>query len=239
MAQRKEYFYLDGVRSDAVGIWLQGPVTFSAPAPKMETVEVPGRNGALHFYENAYGNVDGTARCFILRQDDVATALAAVSMWAMAKPGYRRLEVSNEPNVFRLAAVAEGPETEIRMRTLAPFELSFDCKPQRFLRIGERTIHISASGAKLHNPGMPSKPLITLYGTGSGFVTVGGVTVTLKDSFTGLTLDCDTMDAYFGVSNKNGDISAPEFPEIPGGESEVTFSENVTGVDIVPRWWTL
>lgn len=236
----KNLFWLDGVCCADVGIRLQGPVTFGGASPNGEELQIPGRNGVLHIYDGSYSNVTGTARCFALARGSVAAALAAAARWALQEPGYHRLEVSEEPELFRLAAVTSGPETEIRMRTLAPFEIQFTCKPQRFLRSGARSILLPASGAVLHNPGMAALPAVTVTGGGTGWLDVGGTRVEFLESFAGpVLLDCDTQNACWQGANKNAEIRAPAFPQLPPGDCKITWGGGVQGVAVVPNWWTL
>lgn len=235
----RDAFWLDGESAGAAGLRLQEPIRFSAPRPRYETAEIPGRSGLLQRFEGVFDNVTGTARCFALERGRVETALAAVNRWCFAAFGYRRLETEDEPEIYRLAVVTSGAETELRMRTLAPFTLTFDCKPQRYLKSGERAAALTASGARLANPGMESRPLITVYGAGAGTLTAGGRTVQLKSLDGWLTLDCDLQNAYKGTQNKNNTIFAPEFPVLPPGESAVTWTGGVTRVEIIPRWWVL
>ena len=54
-----------------------------------------------------------------------------------------------------------------------------------------------------------------------------------------VVLDSDTQNAYLGAVNLNSTISAPEFPTLPAGESAVRWTGGITGVEIIPRWWTL
>lgn len=236
----REYFWLDGVRCDTVGIRLQKPVTFTGAVPKLTTVTVPGRNGDLHYYDGSFENVEGIASCFLLKKHDVDTALSAVSKWALMQPGYHRLETSEEPEFYRMAAIKNGPETEIRMRLLAPFTISFDCMPQKFLKSGERTIVVKKSGTKIRNEWFPSNPLITVIGNGVGQVGINGRTIDLLSSFSGeLTYDAETENAYYQSQNRNNQIKAPEKVFLPNGEFTVAWSGGVQSVKIIPKWWTL
>ncbi len=244
MAQR-DVFWLDGERSDSFGLCLQEPVTFGSAKPRYNIASVPGRNGTLHQFDGSFENVAGKARCFALEKNSVQNALYAVTKWCMLNPGYHRLETEEEPEIYRMAVVTSVPETEIRMKILAPFALDFDCKPQRFLKTGEQTVTLTQSGAPLYNPGMQALPLITVYGSGAGTLTAGGRTVTIKSIDEWLTLDCDLQDAYkisapgLPAQNKNSTISAPEFPVLPLGESAVAWTGGIQRVEIVPRWWVL
>ncbi|MCI8623744.1 MAG: hypothetical protein HFG26_08790 [Provencibacterium sp.] len=234
-----DLFWLDGRCCADYGLQLQGPVTFGSPEPRVETISIPGRNGTLTFAEGAFSNVSGAARCFALREDDAGRALIAIKRWCLLDAGYRRLAVSNEPDCYRLARVSAGPETEIRLRRLAPFSIQFDCQPQRFLLSGSRPIRLAISGAVLSNPGFPAKPLITVYGSGPGTLAVSGRMVQIKNLSSSLTLDCELQDAYKGLENHNADISAPEFPVLEAGENRIGWTGGVTHIEIIPRWWTL
>lgn len=240
-----DYFSIDGERSDLIGIYLQGPITFGAAEPKLKTVSVPGRNGDLHFFDGSFSNVPGTAKCFALKEESVNEVLNATARWCLLDPGYHRLETMEEPDYYRLARVCAGPETEIRMKRLAPFSLKFDCKPQKFFLDGDDVINISASGATIQNPGFPSLPLIDVYGSGAGTLSVGGYDISFNDSFSGpITIDCDTQNAYQKIGsnapeNKNSVIYAPKFPVLSPGSNTISWMGGITSVKITPRWWTL
>ena len=235
----RDFFWLDNQRCDAFGIRLQGPITFSQPMPRMETVTVPGRNGDLHYYEGAYNNVTGEARCFALEMEYVGKALSNIARYTLLEPGYHRLETSDEPDIFRMATVTAGPNTEIRMRILAPFDLAFDCMPQKFLLEGEQEIEVD-NGLVLLNEWFPALPLISITGSGEGMLSINDKHLSTLEGFTGtLIYDADTQNAYYGSSNRNGVISAPDALVLPHGECEITWSGGIESVTITPRWWTL
>ena len=223
-----------------VGIRLQSPVSFGAASPRVETVSIPGRNGDLHIFDGSFANIEGKASCFALEAKRVNEALNAVNRWCFLQPGYRRLEVSDEPMVYRRARPSIGPENAIRMRHLAPFELTFDCDPRKFYKAGERVLRLTKSGAALKNTGFPAAPLVTVYGSGAGTLEIGGVTVQLLAIDESIVLDCDTQNAYKGTMNENMHIKTEgDFPTIPNGSSVVRWTGGVTRVDLIPRWWTI
>ena len=85
---------------------------------------------------------------------------------------------------------------------------------------------------------------MTVYGTGAGTVTLGQVTVPIFSIQDQLILDCDLQNAYrqsdAGILDYcNGDIYAPQFPVLQPGENPVEFTGDITGVEIIPRWWEL
>lgn len=238
MAQR-DYFWLDGQRCDAVGIQLRQPLAFSAAKPKIKRVSVPGRNGDLFFAEGGFENVTGEGKCFVLARWDPAEAFAAAAHWCLAKGGYRRLESSEEPGFFRQAIVSAGIPLDVKAHACVLFTLSFDCKPQKFYKSGERPLLLRHSGERLFNPGCEALPLITVYGAGAATLTAGGHTVQMREIGGSLTLDCEMQNAYRGLQNVNDTILAPTFPTLPPGACDITWTGGVTSVEILPRWWTL
>jgi len=236
--QLHNVFWFNGTRSDKIGIQLQDPVAFSSPVPKSQKIEVPGRNGDLYFSENSFGNITASVKCFGLRKERVQDILTDVSKHFYTT-GYRRLETAEEPDIYRMAVLSDFPQTEIRMRTLAPFEIMFNCKPQRYYKSGERPLDLEKSGQPLYNPGYEAYPILKVYGSGPGTITAGGHTVSLKAIDGYVTLDCELQEAYKDTANKNNTISAPEFPTLPPGECAVTWTGGVARVELTPRWYTI
>ena len=233
-----ETFYLDGIDAQSAGIYLQKPIVFSEAVPNIESKTIPGRNGDLIFDTGSYKNRSGSASCFCL-QEDVEGAVSSAGRFLMSKKGYRRLETSDDPNHYWMARVENSPQMEMRVRVLAPFDISFDCKPQRFLKSGENAVVFTASGSLSNQYGQTALPLITLYGQGVGTLTIGNCVVEVKELDEILFLDSDTQNAYNDSGNQNMKINAPTFPTLPDGETQISFSGGIERVEIVPRWWEL
>ena len=233
-----ETFYLDGIDAQSAGIYLQKPIVFSEAVPNIESKTIPGRNGDLIFETGSYKNRSGSASCFCL-QEDVEGAVSSAGRFLMRKKGYRRLETSDDPNHYWMARVENSPQMEMRIRVLAPFDISFDCKPQRFLKSGENAVVFTASGSLSNQYGQVALPLITLYGQGAGTLTIGSCVVEVIELDEVLFLDSDTQNAYNNNGNQNMNINAPTFPTLPDGETQITFSGGIERVEIVPRWWEL
>lgn len=232
-------FIYNGRSSDDFNILVSGGGTFASPEADVERVEVPGRNGELLISNGRYRNVEITYEGAISRR--FSERFDAFRSFLLSEPGYHRLEDTYHPGEYRMASFLSSlnPEMVGSFCRAGIFDITFLCKPQRFLRSGEVSLSIQAPQFAIYNPAMESMPLITVYGSGTGTVTVGGVTVDIKSLDEYVVLDCDTQNAYKGLQNKNSTISASQFPTIPPGESLVTWTGGVERVDIIPRWWTL
>ena len=233
-----ETFYLDGRDARSAGIYLQAPIEFSEAVPVVEAQTIPGRNGDLIWETGSYENRSGSASCFCL-QKDVEKAISSAGRFLMGKKGYRRLETSDDPAHYWMARVENSPQIAMRLRTLAPFEIGFDCKPQRFVKDGENSVVFTSSGSLFNQYGQIASPFITLHGQGAGRLTIGDCVVEVKALDGLLYLDSDTQNAYNNNGNQNMNINAPLFPVLGDGEIPIAFSGGIERVEIIPRWWEL
>lgn len=233
-----ETFYIDGIDARSVGIQLQAPIEFSEAVPVFEAQTIPGRNGDLIWETGSYENRSGSASCFCL-QKDVEKAISSAGRFLMGKKGYRRLETSDDPDHYWMARVENSPQIAMRLRTLAPFEIGFDCKPQRFVKAGENAVVFTSNGSLFNQYGQIALPFITLRGQGAGRLTIGDCVVEAKALNGVLYLDSDTQNAYNDSGNQNLNINAPVFPILGDGEIPISFSGGIERVEIIPRWWEL
>ena len=233
-----ETFYLDGTDARSAGIQLQAPIEFSEAVPVVEAQTIPGRNGDLIWETGSYENRGASASCFCL-QKDVEKAISSAGRFLMGKKGYRRLETSDDPDHYWMARVENSPRIEQRLRMLAPFEIGFDCKPQRFVKSGENSVVFTANGSLFNQYRQIALPFITLCGQGAGRLTIGDCVVEVKALDGTLHLDSDTQNAYNDNGNQNMTINAPVFPTLPDGDIAIGFGGGIERVEIIPRWWEL
>lgn len=216
----------------------------SGPVRKRTAINIPGRNGALHIDENAYENYLVPYECHFRAGSGTPDQAHQIKAWLQSPGGYQRLEDEYDPQYFRLAMFAGPLDVENLFNKYGKCTITFDCAPQSFLKSGEIPIAYESAG-ELYNPTMETAlPVITVYGTGPGEVSVGGVTVEIKEIEDQITLDCDLQQAYrqvadSGPENYNGKIYAPQFPALKPGLNGISFTGGITKVEIIPRWWTL
>ena len=233
-----ETFYLDGIDARSVGIHLQAPVEFSEAVPVVQVQSIPGRNGDLVWETGSYENRSGSASCFCL-QKDVEKAISSAGRFLMGKKGYRRLETSDDPDHFWLARVENSPQIAMRLRTLAPFDVGFDCKPQRFLKDGEQKITLYSDGS-IYNPyGQTSLPLIVAHCHGNGSIIVDDSTVEINRIDGVVYLDSETQNAYSGFENVNSKIFCENFPALKSGTTKIYIDGDIEKIEMIPRWWEL
>ncbi len=231
------YFVYGGKCSRDYGLYISGGGTFNAPERDVELVEVPGKNGNLVLDNGRFKNITVTYPAFIRHK--FKSLSGAAREWLLHTPGYVRLEDSYNPENYRLARFGGSLDFDTRvLNRSGECNLSFDCKPQRFLTEGDFTIDVLGS-IQLFNPTpFPALPLIRVYGA-SGTLMVGDAIIQISDIPEYMDIDCELMNAYKGTVNCNSKINAPRFPTLPAGKTGIAYDGNISHVQIKPRWWTI
>lgn len=228
------------------GVHVSGDGSFNAPERDYETVEVPGRSGDLLFDLGRFKNIEVTYHGFI--GNDLESNLRSLRSFLLSQKGYKRLEDTYHPDEFRLATFVSGIDPTIIMLQAGEFDLSFNCKPQRFLKSGENKLQYSQTDISfsIGNPTHQiAKPLIRVYGDGVFSIasdeTSYIVTISEHENIPYIDIDCDICDCYYDATNCNSYVtfSNNEFPTLVSGENSLRLENGIAQVQITPRWWEL
>jgi phage-related protein len=237
---------LNGVSSDAYNLHVTGGESFDAPAINEDTIEIPGRNGALHKSNDRYDNVDVKYTLGIVGVSaaDFDERARTIRSWllSLSEKGYVKLEDERHPNIYRMAHFA-GPITiqtiyEIDEIKAGTCDVTFSCKPQIFLNSGDTVSTFSASGTITNPSFFKSNPLLRVYGKGQ--FTVGSGVINIATAGTAyIDIDCDNKNATEGSDNRNSNIEVTSWPELVPGDNTVTLGDGITKIEVTPRWWML
>ena len=233
-----EYFIFGGVDSRNYNVYLHGTGAYNAPARSYEFVDVPGRSGGLLLGGDSYGAIELVYPAFVV--SDFAASIRGLRNALLTKRGYQRLTDSFSPDEYRMAAFA-GP---LEMDTVYPasaagsVDLTFVCKPQRYLLSGDTPVTFSASGTLTNPEGTTARPLIAVTGTGS--FEIGSTTVTISEASGVTYIDSDLMEIYdSNGSNRAAYVTMTDhaFPVLEPGDNGITVDG--VSLSVTPRWWRL
>jgi len=191
------------VDSSDYGIYISGEGVYNAPERAVEFVNVPGRNGAIALDQGRYENIQVTYPAMVLENDQESfrERLGRFRNAILSQKGYQRLEDSYHPDEFRMGVYHAGLSVSdlLTYHQGGNFELTFDCKPQRWLTVGDYPIPVE-SGDVLQNPTpFSSGPLLEIDGYGS--VWFNGHHVKLDNAVLGNTLLNDSFVARISTTD--------------------------------------
>ena len=175
-------FSFDGTSSRNYGVYITGQGVFNAPERNVEMVEIPGRDGAYALDKGNFNNIEVTYPASIVADSsaDFADAVSDLRNFLCSKVGYCRLEDEYNPNEYRMAIYKSGLEVSHEGLQTGEFDITFECKPQRWLTSGETATAV-ADGGKMTNPTLfDAKPLLQLVGYGD--ISWNGQTISLYDN---------------------------------------------------------
>ena len=229
-----DWFEWNGVRCTQYGIHVleQPPVTI--PSERVAFTDVPGRSGSLTQLEgdDVYDDMVLTATCLI----DDPSRIPEIAAWLR---GSGTVTFANRQGGFYHARVVNQIPFEkiLRGNPHRSFAINFRCKPFWYLSdVG--LITLTTSGTFITNPGsVASEPVITVYGYGEITLMVG-MTITELEITDKITLDTPLMEAYSGSTSMNSCMSG-DFPSLLPGKNAVSWSGNVSRVEIQTNWRSL
>ena len=194
-------FTFDGVSSDTYGVYLTGEGVFNAPERSVEMIQIAGRNGDYALDLGKFNNITVTykAGMYDVNESNFATKIANLRNWLCSKVGYCRLSDDYNPNEYRMGVYASGLEVDHEMLIAGEFELTFNCKPQRFLTSGESKTTLT-SGNSITNPTLfASSPLFEV--SGYGTLSIGTENIVVNNAIIGDIVVHNTQQ-YNNVTTK-------------------------------------
>ena len=227
------------------GIYITGEAVYNAPARAVEMVSIPGRNGALAIDQGRFENIEVTypAGSFGATHEEFADRVRAFRNILASQYTYARLTDTYHPDEYRMALYRDGLEVSpVAASKAGEFDITFDCKPQRYLLTGEVVKDVTNESGITNPTLFESKPLINVVGYGS--FSIGSYTLQITGSTSyDIYIDCDTMEVYSitgGILiSRSSLLNASEFPVLEPGVNGISHANTITLMTIKPRWWII
>lgn len=222
---------INGVRSFTKQFTARSRPSIPSAVPKYEIIPVDGRNGSLTRFMG-YDDVPLSIEFNILFQKNVKRKWREIKAFLQKA---KTLSFTDDPDFHRKVKQVSINATENEVENSGIFTVDFVLDPFEYQNT-QKTIH-TASPFNLNNPGTEnSVPLIHVYGTGDITLRFNGVGVTLHNLTDEIILDCDLEEAYKGSTTNMNDNMSGEFPEFKSGTNQISFTGNVSKIEIDGRW---
>ena len=176
-------FTFGDISSKAYGVYITQEAAYDAPERDTEVVEIAGRNGAYILDRGRFKNIIVSYKCGIALDSEQTfeNAIRAFRNALSAKAGkYVRLEDEYNPNEFRQAAFLGGIDVNMADRRAGEFTVSFDAKPQRWLKSGETAVSVESGDTITNQTLFESRPLISCIVSDDGYINIGNQPITFN-----------------------------------------------------------
>lgn len=227
-------FYFRGKNSYTdFGIVMSKRPPIPAPQRNVDYEKVPGRNGSLTTDYGTYDDITITIECAFIEKVDFKLKANEIKAWLMG--GKDRLIFSDETDKYYEAQVVNKFDIAQSIRVLGEFPVVFNCKPFKYA-IDDIPITITKNNSTIYNPGtFQSEPVIKVYGSGDIKLKINNEEITIKNIEEYVTIDSDLMDCYKNTQLWNNNMIG-EFPTLVVGENNISWTGNVTKLEINPNW---
>ena len=127
-------------------------------------------------------------------------------------------------------------ETKTTSLIVRRFTTTFTCRGLKYMTSGLETNEISSSGIVLNNFGSyESKPLIKIYGSGNITVNAGNKSFTINNVSSYVSVDSEIKECYKDNVNFGKNMTG-DWPVFSIGKNTISWSGNVTKLEVTPRW---
>jgi predicted phage tail component-like protein len=229
------YFEFNGVRSSDFGLIISGKDIYSAPAPDVSFVSVPGKNGDVLIDNARFNNVTVS---YTVAFRNVKSRAAAIKLW-LCRVGYYVLIDTYQPAYFRMASFSSNLKIDELIENVGQAQISFNCKPFMYSFAGQETITLTEPWTVINPEAFLCLPYIKIIGSGDITLFIGAHAYAIRSVESYIELDSELMAAYKGSVLCNEKINFTEFPVLSPGESNISWTGAVTQIEIVPRWRTV
>lgn len=233
------YFIFDDFSSAELGIKIKKWNKHNLPSLDIEKVHIEGKNGDLLIDKGSYQNKLIEIECIV--KENLDETIDRLKAWLSSVKGYKRLIFSDDEEFYYEASFSNSIDFDIITKTLGEFVIIFDCKPFRKSAFDEV---ITLSEAKtIHNYWCQSEPLIKVVGDGDITVNINNQELILKGVQSEIIIDSELYNAYKlditnNMVNENNKMYS-DFPVLEKGENNISWTGNVTKLEINPRWVVL
>jgi phage-related protein len=204
---------------------------YKVPKKRKNRVSIPMVDGSTETSDDGYEAI--ILNCTVVWTDPTKfdTIFALLS-------GSGPLLYGLDPTHYRNAKIEDEIQTEdiaTWKKMVIPFMVE---KPFRYV-LNEYVVSNTSFPATYTNLGtVPSKPALSLTGTGTVVFVVNGITMTYVFDTGYVTIDLNSMEAYYlsTLKNRNLTIAGGVWPVFSVGVNTISItSGTVTKIDITPR----
>lgn len=253
----KNEVIFNGVSTKDIGVFIQTTPTYEFPEREYDVMHVEGRSGDMVFDKESYRNVGRTyyLGAEILTSSSFIETVQKIVKWLTSAKGYSRLEDTFEPDYYRKALYRSGGNLSNMYDKATALPITFECKPQRYLKSGETPVVITEANkgqwVEIVNPtDQIALPEITINGENLLVEFVSGEVVTSPDNESSMTnnfigegkVDSELQDCYNDSVYLNNDVVLVNgFPKLYPGKNfiRITGTSTINTFSIKPNWWTI
>ena len=204
-----------------------------------------GRSGDIPLDENAYENTNLSLNMYMKAESEEEMYSNRTKLMSLFDTGdyvdfVPYFDYDKVYSVMVVGSVVFTSHRKYRFNEIAELELTV--KPFKYYRDNQHII--ATNGGSIHNVHHnDSLPVMKLTGVGDSTISVNGRPFVIKNIQEYIIIDSQVQHSYkevaAGLVNENSKIYTLDYPVLKKGNNKITWTGNLSKVEIQPRWWTL
>ncbi|RXI57409.1 distal tail protein Dit [Clostridium tetani] len=199
-------------------------------------IYIQGRNGSLTEDLGTYRDIEISISFGFKAKDknNFGYKCRMIKMWLLNVEN-NKLSFSDDEVFYKVKNIKFDEEgIERGLRTLGKFTVTFVCDP--FSYLDSELITITKNNFIIYNEGtFESQPYMKIFATGDIILNINDEVIKLENIIDYIELDSEIMECYKEHQNCNNKIIG-EFPILKVGENKISWTGNVSKIEITPRW---
>lgn len=227
------YIYYNNQNSNDLGLIIEKTPDIPSTNIKYATIDIDG--GETLTKNQGFNDI--TLKfdfAYFAGPEEYMMKKSRIDTWLLNSIGNYLIYSLDEFTAYKVKQV-QIDNTTTTSRILRHFSVTFTCTGLKYMASGLKPIEV-INGMTLNNFGSyEAKPLIKIYGSGNITVTIGGKSFTINNVSSYVSVDSEIKECYKDSTNKGRDM-AGDWPVLPIGLNTISWTGNITKVEITPRW---
>lgn len=207
------------------------------PSPKRRVnyMDIPGRHGRVQYDEKTYEDITIVVECGLKDTENLVERLDSIKAW-LFNAGESDLIFSFGEDKKYIAQVVNAIDFTQVYKYTSSFPVIFNCQPFKYA-VQNHLITLNVGGESIHNPGsLEGQPVIYVYGNGDIVLNISDQTIEFNGVEGKIIINSEIQDCYDDAMNNLNSKMTGEFPFLKTGENIITWTGNVTKLEVLPNW---
>lgn len=235
------YFEYKGINSLDMHLKILNDISFPSPEADIEFLEVLGKDGEVVIDNGRLKSVEFSIPVHLRlpKNIDVGYMSGKISEWLKTDVGWHPFKFSGIRDYDYIGICYQQFDIQETLSNFGKTVITFKLKPIR--RLSDDNRREILNGQSIINPvKRPGKPLIYIEGSGPITLKNNGIDWLKLNSIDGnITIDSELMTVYKGSAShfeKMLSTLRPLFPILSDKENLITWTGNITKLEIDPQW---
>ncbi|HDR7786456.1 hypothetical protein PDN54_08230 [Bacillus cereus group sp. Bc252] len=237
-----DYFTFDGVSSLDYGLIVVGERDFSGAGRDVEMVRILGKDGLIPKRSKGYNNIQRTFECNLIVEDwrELHNKMRDIRNWLTDVEGFRDFVLSYDDESIYKVMINDEIKAVMISEQIARVDITFETKPYHYFYDSFDFIREDKPFTLVNQRKVWSYPYILIEGSGKVDLHINNNTYafTIKNGW--IEIDSETMSVYRNnqgiIINEASNYTTRWFPNLKEGDNNISWTGNVSLIEIVPRW---